>query len=324
MSSRTNENNRGDYPRVSVIVPTYNRSHLIRRAIGSVLDQTYEDFEVIVVDDGSTDNTHDVVKDLDDARIRYIRHERRRGPSAARNTGIRAARGEYTAFLDSDDEWLPRNLQEKVRALDSSSQDVGLAYSRVVRRLGRNLEYATPRRGLRADERLLDYWTLHGGLITVWSTVVETPLLADTLFDEQLHKHEDGDLLLRLHKVTRFFFVPEPLVVWHDEVLAGSDRISAAAHAEASRRFIEKHRDEFEASKRALAGLLYRVGVSCLTAGEIPDARVFLRESIACRPVRCKPVLLYLSTYLGEPFVRLFFRLLEVKVKLWIRVMNRL
>lgn len=323
MSSRTNKVNSGDSPRVSVIIPTYNRRHLVCRAIRSVLHQTYDDFEVIVVDDGSTDNTDNVVKALDDTRIRYIRHERRRGGSAARNTGIRAARGAYTAFLDSDDEWLPRNLQEKVRALDSSSPDVGLAYSRVVRRLGSNLEYAMPTCGMRANEPLLDYWTLQGGLITLCSTVVETTLLADTLFDEQLDKHEDGDLLLRLHKVTRFRFLPEPLVVWHDEALVGSDRISAAAHAEASRRFIEKHRDELEASRRALAGLLYRVGVSCFRAGDILNARLFLRESIAYRPVRCRPVLLYLCTYLGEPFAALLFRLLEVKVRAWIKLMNR-
>jgi len=77
-------------PAVSVVIPTYNRAHLVGRAIRSVLNQTYQDFEIIVVDDGSTDNTEEVVKSFNDPRIRYIRHEENRGGSAARNTGIRA------------------------------------------------------------------------------------------------------------------------------------------------------------------------------------------------------------------------------------------
>jgi len=93
-------------PKVSVIIPTYNRAHLIGRAIQSVLNQTYQDFELIVVDDGSTDNTNEVIKEFSqkDKRILYIKHDKNKGGSAARNTGIKAARGEYIAFQDSDDE----------------------------------------------------------------------------------------------------------------------------------------------------------------------------------------------------------------------------
>lgn len=80
-------------PTVSVVIPTYNRAHLLGRAIQSVLNQTYHDFEIIVVDDGSTDNTEKVVKSFNDPRIHYIRHDQNRGGSAARNTGIKMARG---------------------------------------------------------------------------------------------------------------------------------------------------------------------------------------------------------------------------------------
>lgn len=106
-------------PKVSVIIPTYNRAHLIGRAIKSVLNQTYKDFEIIIVDDGSTDKTEEVVKDFKDERVRYIRREKNKGGSAARNTGIKAARGEYIAFQDSDDEWLPEKLEKQMKAFEA-------------------------------------------------------------------------------------------------------------------------------------------------------------------------------------------------------------
>jgi glycosyltransferase involved in cell wall biosynthesis len=106
---------------VSVVIPTYNRASLLGRAIKSVLEQTYQDFEIIVVDDASTDNTEEVVRNLRDRRIRYLRHEKNRGGSAARNTGIRAAWGQYIAFQDSDDEWLPEKLKKQMEVLAAAT-----------------------------------------------------------------------------------------------------------------------------------------------------------------------------------------------------------
>jgi len=85
-------------PKVSIILPTYNRAHLIGRAIKSVLNQTYRNFELIVIDDGSTDDTEMLVKSFEDKRIHYIKHQKNRGAAAARNTGLRLARGELLSF----------------------------------------------------------------------------------------------------------------------------------------------------------------------------------------------------------------------------------
>ena len=115
-------------PRVTVVITTYNRAGLLTRAIESVLAQTYTDYEIIIVDDCSSDNTQEVIAGLDDPRIRSFRHERNRGLSAARNTAIFNARGEYVALLDDDDEWLPMNLELRVRRFDNSSSKVGLVY----------------------------------------------------------------------------------------------------------------------------------------------------------------------------------------------------
>ena len=108
-------------PTVSVIVPTYNRAHLIARALESVCSQTFTDWECLVVDDASTDNTDEVVRSFGDPRVQYLRHETNRRGGAARNTGIAAARGEFLAFLDSDDEWVPAKLERQLEVFATTS-----------------------------------------------------------------------------------------------------------------------------------------------------------------------------------------------------------
>jgi glycosyltransferase involved in cell wall biosynthesis len=112
-------------PKVSVIMPTYNRAHMIGRAIESVLKQTFKDWELIIVNDGSTDNTKEVVERFKDKRIVYLERENG-GPAAARNLGLRHARGEYVAYCDSDDTLFPYHLETLVKCLDRNPE-VGLA-----------------------------------------------------------------------------------------------------------------------------------------------------------------------------------------------------
>lgn len=104
--------------KVSIVVPSYNRAYIIRDALESVLAQTYGDFEIIVIDDGSSDNTREIVEQMQSEKIRYIRHERNRGYSAANNSGIAAAGGQFVAFLDSDDLWKANYLETLVSFLE--------------------------------------------------------------------------------------------------------------------------------------------------------------------------------------------------------------
>ncbi len=112
-------------PVVSVIIPTYNRADMLDEALRSVFAQTYKDFEVIVVDDGSTDHTRSVV-DKYPHRVRYV-HQENQGHALAKNTGIAAADGGYIAFLDDDDTWLPRKLELQMDVLENNP-DVDLVY----------------------------------------------------------------------------------------------------------------------------------------------------------------------------------------------------
>lgn len=181
---------------VSVIIPTYNRADMVGDAIQSVLDQTYGDWELIVVDDGSTDDTRAVVARFNDSRIRYI-HQENRGLPAARNTGIRAAQGAYIAFLDSDDCFLPQKLAWQAAALDAGP-DVGLV-------AGGYVETDAMLQPLRQ----VAPWHAHPALSTPrWlqtcpfissSVLVRRAWLERVgLFDEDMRYIEDWDLWLRL------------------------------------------------------------------------------------------------------------------------------
>ena len=108
-------------PRVSVIVPTYNRAELLPRAVQSVLSQDFTDLELLIVDDGSTDNTAEVVRELQaqDDRVRYLKLQENRGVGFARDIGLRYSHGEFIAWIDADDIWLPGKLEKQVEALDA-------------------------------------------------------------------------------------------------------------------------------------------------------------------------------------------------------------
>jgi len=210
-NSRETQASKSGDPTVSVIIPTYNRAHLVGRAIRSVLNQTYQDFEIIVVDDGSTDNTEEVVKSFNDPRIRYIRHEENRGGSAARNTGIRAARGEYIAFLDDDDYWLPTKLDKQVQVAKKSSPSVGMIYTGLAFievKINKVVKIFRPQyRGKLTLEEMFA-WTAP----TPTMLVRKECLNAVGGFDEKLPRYQDPDLGVRLAQEFEFDYVEDILV----------------------------------------------------------------------------------------------------------------
>ena len=196
-------------PVVSVIIPTRNRVAMLREAIESVRAQTYQDWELIIVDDGSMDETRQIMETLtqEDARIRYLRQPQG-GVSKARNAGIRAAQGRYVAFLDDDDLFLPGKLAAQVSALEGEPT-LGFVYSQTewINREGTLLgrHPTTPVADLRG--------LLEECAIPLQTVMCRTELLEQTGgFDESLSIGEDYDLWLRLAQITQFGFVPGPLV----------------------------------------------------------------------------------------------------------------
>ncbi len=124
-------------PKVSVIIITYNRAHLLKTAMQTVFDQTFEDFELLIIDDASTDDTENTVKSFHDPRVRYVKHAQNQREGGARNTGMQHAEGEYIAFFDDDDEWLPNKLQLQVDLLDAKAE-VGFVHSALINFLRRH------------------------------------------------------------------------------------------------------------------------------------------------------------------------------------------
>jgi len=196
-------------PRVSVIIPTFNRAGLVREAVGSVLAQTCRDFEVVVVDDASSDGTAAALAAWPE--VKMLRHSRRRGVSAARNTGIRAARGEWLAFLDSDDLWLSEKLARQLAYLEDRP---GLMLCQT--------DETWVRRGARVNKPLshrkvagrIFLPSLDRCLVSPSAVILPRKLIeAHGGFDETLPAAEDYDLWLRLTWRYEVGLVDEPLVV---------------------------------------------------------------------------------------------------------------
>lgn len=113
---------------ITVIIPTYNRAHFIKEAIDSVLNQSYQNFELLIIDDHSKDNTKEVIKSIEDPRVKYLLNNRSKGAQGARNTGLYSANGDWVALLDSDDVWLPTKLEKQVDYIKNPDNNlVGLS-----------------------------------------------------------------------------------------------------------------------------------------------------------------------------------------------------
>jgi glycosyltransferase involved in cell wall biosynthesis len=197
-------------PAVSVIIATYNRAGVLAEAIASVRAQTFEDWELLVVDDGSSDGTAELIKRLsdEDRRLRYVRQDNR-GQSAARNAGLRQARGAFVAFLDDDDLWLPEKLALQVARMRSHAQ-ASVSYTGVLQvdPAGRVYEVRPSMPGTTYGELFQ-----RGFMRTPAVMARRTHLEEAGFFDEDLRYFEDYDLWLRLARTGKIEFIPYPLVV---------------------------------------------------------------------------------------------------------------
>ncbi len=190
-------------PLVSVLIPTFNRPDLLRLAVKSVLDQTLEDLEVIVIDDASANDNRRLVEEFNDDRISYVRHDTNKGLPGARNTGVRLARGKFVAFLDDDDHWMPDKLEQQLRYIDGYEAAVcGFFVNTLDRPCVEHRLNKVDLRQLRKGNRFPP-----SGLM------VRTEVIKRLEFDESLTFSEDWDALLRIAAQYRIRYVSKPLFV---------------------------------------------------------------------------------------------------------------
>ena len=210
---------------VSVVIPTHNRADLLPRAIKSVQAQTVADLEILVVSDGSTDNTKEIVEALakTDSRIRLIENFPAQGGNVARNTGIEAAKGEYVAFLDDDDEWMPEKLEKQLQIMQQDPS-VGLVYTGVrIIYVNENVTYNSKAR----DQGDLSQRILLDNCIGTTSTVmVKRDLTIDVgMFDIALKALQDYDLWIRVCQKCNIGVVPEEQICYYN--YTGTKQVSA-------------------------------------------------------------------------------------------------
>ena len=298
----------GDNPTVSVIIPTYNRANLINRSVSSVLNQTFKDFEVIVVDDGSIDNTENVVKNFNDSRIKYIKGEKNVGAAAARNIGIKVAKGKFIAFQDSDDEWLPEKLEEQIKIFKKVSLRIGIVY--VGRwQIKEEKKMYIPFERVNQKEGNIYKELLKSNFIGTPTILVKKECFEKVgMFNENLPRFQDWELVLRLAKYYNFKFIDEPLVLCHFT----SKSISTNSNALLKAFKIIKEKYFKDLDNKLLAKHYFRVGnVLCLD-GKFKLGRSYFIKSIKLNFLNFS-LIAFLFSFLGQKyysnFMDVFFRI---------------
>lgn len=276
---------------ISVIIPTYNRRALLKRALESVFAQTYPNWEIIVVDDGSDDGTDEFMTAIASDRISFHRHERTSGGSAARNTGARLARGEYIAFLDSDDEWEPRILAKQVAVFERECEAVDVVYAGMeLRASGRPPRIVLPPRSGNL-QRALACKNVIGSPACV--LMRRECFVESGGFDESLPSCQDWDLWWRLAKHCQFVPLREPLAIVYEDAphrITGNVRGRLRGH----RRMLETIRRDIQdrpLRARMEARFTYYFGRIVEDGGRIALARRFYCQAWVKRPTFLTPLL---------------------------------
>ena len=284
--------------RISVIIPTYNRARTIRRSVESVLNQTYQDFEILIVDDGSTVETFKALKPLlQHPKVQYFRHDKNRGHQAARNTGIKHARGDYVAFLDSDDEWSPLKLELQLRALeDAPAKCAALTGLWKVANNAPAEEHLKKYNGYVFSEMLAAHGPTYSCLLVPRECFSKIGFL-----DERAIASGDWDTCISLARYYEFITVEDPCVIIHfgepDSVTRNKLR-SALGYLFV----VEKNREDMLRfiGKRGLAKHYRSIALLFADAGEFLRCRAQLLKAFRLDEKNPETFLLAFSTLFGR------------------------
>lgn len=279
-------------PKVSVILPSFNRSASLGPACRSVLDQSFRDLELIVVDDASTEDIKSLLREIDDPRIYYIRRETNGGPAAARNTGLAMAQGRFIAFQDSDDLWLPGKLERQLALLEERPSEVGaVTGGKVLYGRDRNRHYGpgrvtyAPSAGawLRLDEDQVRR-SLIECRISLQNTLFRRDCYPTSAwFDETMKANEDWEFTLRLTQNAKIYEDPEPVVFSR----ISSDSISRDKRKRALSfvKILLKHKELYRNYPDEYGRFLFNLGIALYSIGKKKVGLRYILRSFGLRPL---------------------------------------
>jgi glycosyltransferase involved in cell wall biosynthesis len=292
-------------PLVSVVIPTYGRAQFLSQAVHSVLNQSYENIELLIVDDASPDPVVDQLDDLPSEQVvsvEFLRHEENKGANAARNTGIKSATGDYIAFLDDDDRWAEEKIARQVQTFAEADPDVGVVYTwlRVERPDGTTIHTPSSRGDIVED-------LIRGQSLGQFSSVmVDTSAIAAAgMTDERFPIWQDREWFFRLATHCKFEVVPEPLTIrqkGHDDQISRGLREKADV---AYPLFLSKHRQTAAERGRRyeqlfISSLRLSVGKTALYCDQYDEARHWFFLSVAAYPFRRNSYPYLFATLGGE------------------------
>lgn len=285
-------------PKYSIIIPTYNRASVLDRAIDSVLDQTYGDFEIIVVDDGSTDNTKQLVREYEDIRIRYLAHDENLGQNVARNTGIEAANGSLISYLDSDDVFTPDHLER----VDAKFEELPSRFAGVITAYTDHHNNTKAKHTIYSGEiRLEDLLSgnMYEGIGGLSILTFKSECIDDIGFhDERITKCTDWDFYLQILQEYSLYGLNEDLCIrfkQEDSVSLNSKNI-----IQGEMRFLEKYSDILSGYNISLRRR--NIGMAYATCGEMPRARKVFARCILDYPYSLSNYRNFLLACLGEKY----------------------
>ena len=277
-------------PTVSVILPVYNRMHALEDSIRSVLAQSYADLELIVVDDASTEDLSRVIGRIDDPRLRYVRLEVNGGASAARNAGLAEARGDFIAFQDSDDLWLPRKLEQQMRVLEQRPEIDVVTNAKVLYGGGPDGSYGIdkvslrppPDGRLREDEDQVAKFLVENRISLQNALFRRNCYPEPVWFDARVRSNADWAFTSSLAQHARILELPEPVVM----AFSSTDSISKNKRAKAIGlvRIMRRNRALYDRYPREYALNLWRLGRALINAGKRRTGWRFCRAALRHHP----------------------------------------
>jgi glycosyltransferase involved in cell wall biosynthesis len=244
---------------VSVVIPTYNREKTILRAVNSVLNQTYNNIEVIIVDDCSDDNTEFVVKEdfNNDLRVLFYKLEKNSGACVARNKGVQLSKGKYVAFLDSDDEYLPTKISKQVECLEDGGELL-CATDYILFAEDGSKEYVNTQIG---SSSVVYKNLLYCNFITTGTLMGRRDCFVNVPFDESLPRYQDWDLVLRLSKKYSFVFLQESTLLQYSQHISITASTSHEKTLKSLITIYNKNYEGYNSDMKAYSQIHWLIGI---------------------------------------------------------------